>query len=47
MHNGNKLPSNMSPANGVIVDAYYIIPYDAIVNQCWDLHCIHALSQPM
>jgi len=45
MHNGNKLPSNMTPANGVTVDAYYVIPYDAIVNQCWDLHRMHTLSQ--
>jgi hypothetical protein len=38
MHNGSTFPSNLTPANDVIVDAYYVIPYDAIVNQCWDLH---------
>ena len=31
-------PSNVTPANCVIVGAYYSIPYNAIVNQCWDLH---------
>jgi hypothetical protein len=45
MHDWNKLPSNVTPANGVKVDAYYVMPYDAIVNQCWDLHRIHTLSQ--
>jgi hypothetical protein len=44
MHNGNKLPSNMTPANGVTVDAYYVIPYNAIVNQCWDLHRMYTLE---
>jgi hypothetical protein len=31
----------MSPANGVTVVAYYVIPYTAIVNQCSDLYRIH------
>ncbi len=28
----------ITPAKDVTVVAYYIIPYNAIVNQCWDLH---------
>jgi hypothetical protein len=46
MHNGDKLPSNMAPANGVVVDAYYVIPYDAIVNQCWDLLRMYNAHKP-
>jgi hypothetical protein len=43
MHGGKKLPPNLSPANGVTVFAYYAIPCNAIVNQCWDLCRIHTL----
>jgi hypothetical protein len=42
-----KLPSVMTPADDVIVDAYYVISYDAIVNQCWDLYRVSSTCYSM